>query len=41
MQVLTFNKKIWNDEFVKALIKVLEDYLWDYYKIEVKIQQEL
>jgi len=41
MQVLTFNKKIWNDEFVKALVKVLEDYLWNYYKIEVKVQQEL
>ena len=41
LQVLSFNKQILNDEFVKELLKVLDKYIYNYYKIETHIVSEL
>lgn len=41
LHVLAFNKKILNDEFVKDLLKVLDKYIYNYYKIEAHITDEL
>ena len=41
MDVLEFNNKVRNPEFVKEIIKVLENYMFDYYNIEIRIQEEL
>lgn len=41
LHVLTFNKKILNDEFVKELLNVLSKYIYNYYKIETHIVSEL
>ena len=40
-RVLNFNKQILNDEFVKELLKVLDKYIYNYYKIETHIIEEL
>ena len=41
LKVLSFNKQILNDEFVKELLKVLDKYIYNYYKIETHIVSEL
>lgn len=41
LHVLNFNRKILNDEFVKELLKVLDKYIYNYYKIETHITEEL
>ena len=41
IRVLNFNKQILNDEFVKELLKVLDKYIYNYYKIETHIIEEL
>lgn len=41
IRVLEFNKKILSDEFVKELLKVLDRYLYNYYKIETNIETEI
>jgi 5'-3' exonuclease len=41
MHVLTFNEQILSDKFVKELLKVLDKYIYDYYKVNMKIQSEL
>ncbi|MBO7714961.1 MAG: hypothetical protein J6S85_15440 [Methanobrevibacter sp.] len=41
IRVLNFNKQILNDEFVKELLKVLDKYIYNYYKIETHITEEL
>lgn len=41
LHVLAFNKKILNDKFVKDLLKVLDKYIYNYYKIETHITDEL
>lgn len=41
LHVLDFNKQILNDEFVKDLLKVLDKYIYNYYKIETHIVSEL
>lgn len=41
IHVLTFNEQILSNKFVKELIKVLDKYIYDYYKVNLKIQSEL
>lgn len=41
MHVLTFNEQILSDKFVKELLKVLDKYIYDYYKVNTRIQSEL
>ena len=41
LHVLSFNKKILNDDFVKELLNVLDKYIYNYYKIETHITSEL
>ena len=41
IHVLTFNEQILSDKFVKELIKVLDKYIFDYYKVNSRIQSEL
>ena len=41
MHVLVFNEQILSDKFVKDLLKVLDKYIFDYYKVNSKIQSEL
>lgn len=41
MHVLAFNEQILSDKFVKDLLKVLDKYIFDYYKVNSKIQSEL
>lgn len=41
LHVLNFNKKILNDEFVRELLKVLDKYIYNYYKIETHMVEEL
>lgn len=41
LHVLNFNKQILNDEFVRELLKVLDKYIYNYYKIETHIVSEL
>lgn len=41
LHVLQFNKQILNDEFVKELLKVLDRYIYNYYKIETHMVEEL
>lgn len=41
LHVLSFNQKILNDEFVKEILKVLDKYIYNYYKIEAHITDEL
>lgn len=41
LHVLKFNQKILNDEFVRELLKVLDRYIYNYYKIETHIVSEL
>lgn len=41
LHVLKFNKQILNDEFVRELLKVLDKYIYNYYKIETHIVAEL
>lgn len=41
LHVLKFNKQILNDDFVKEILKVLDKYIYNYYKIETHIVSEL
>lgn len=41
IHVLTFNEQILSNKFVKELISVLDKYIYDYYKVNMKIQSEL
>ena len=41
IHVLTFNEQILSKKFVKDLIRVLDKYIYDYYKVNLKIQSEL
>lgn len=41
IKVLEFNRQILNDEFVKEILKVLDKYIYNYYKIETHIISEL
>lgn len=41
IHILEFNKKIFNDNFVKEIIKVLDKYIYNYYKFETHISDEL
>lgn len=41
MHVLIFNEQILSDTFVKELLKVLDKYIYDYYKVNARIQSEL
>lgn len=41
IHILDFNKKIRNDDFVKEIIKVLDKYIYNYYKVECHITSEL
>ena len=41
MYVLIFNEQILSDKFVKELLKVLDKYIYNYYKVNTKIQSEL
>lgn len=41
LHILKFNQKILNDEFVRELLKVLDKYIYNYYKIETHIVSEL
>lgn len=41
MDVIEFNKKIWNKKFIEDLLEVLENHMYSYYNIEVDIQEEI
>lgn len=41
MHVLTFNEQILDKKFVQELLKVLDNYIYNYYKVNTKIQSEL
>ena len=41
MYVLTFNEQILDKKFVQQLLKVLDNYIYNYYKVNTKIQSEL
>lgn len=41
IHVLTFNEQILSDKFVKDLLKVLDRYIYNYYKVSSRIQSEL
>lgn len=41
MHVLTFNEQILSDKFVKELLKVLDRYIYNYYKVNTRIESEL
>jgi len=41
MHTLVFNQQILSDKFVKEIIKVLDKYIYDYYKVNMRIQSEL
>lgn len=41
LHVLSFNRQILNDEFVKELLRVLDKYIYNYYKVETHIVSEL
>lgn len=41
LHVLSFNKKILNDDFVRELLKVFDRYIYNYYKVECHITSEL
>lgn len=41
LHILAFNKQILNDDFVRELLKVLDKYIYNYYKIETHIVSEL
>lgn len=41
IHILEFNKKIFNDSFVKEIIKVLDKYIYNYYKVNTHIESEL
>lgn len=41
MHVLTFNEQILSDKFVKELLKVLDKYIYNYYKVNTQISSEL
>ena len=41
IHVLTFNEQILSDKFVKALLNVLDKYVYNYYKVNANIQSEL
>ena len=41
MHVLTFNEQILDKKFVQALLNVLDKYIYNYYKVNAKIQSEL
>lgn len=41
LHVLSFNKQILNDEFVREILKVLDRYIYNYYKVETHIVDEL
>ena len=41
IHVLTFNEQILDKKFVQALLNVLDKYVYNYYKVNAKIQSEL
>ena len=41
IHILKFNEQILNDDFVRELIKVLDKYIYNYYKVECHITSEL
>lgn len=41
IHVLTFNEQILDDKFVKELLRVLDGYIYNYYKVDAKISSEL
>lgn len=41
MHVLAFNEQILDKKFVQELLKVLDNYIYNYYKVNTKIQSEL
>lgn len=41
IHVLMFNEQILDKRFVKALLAVLDKYIYNYYKVNTQIQSEL
>lgn len=41
LHVLWFNRQILKDEFVREILKVLDRYIYNYYKIETHMVEEL
>lgn len=41
IHVLMFNEQILDQKFVKALLNVLDKYIYNYYKVNANIQSEL
>ena len=41
MHVLTFNEQILDKRFVQQLLKVLDNYIYNYYKVNTRIESEL
>lgn len=41
MRVLTFNEQILDKKFVQQLLKVLDNYIYNYYKVNTRIESEL
>lgn len=41
LHVLMFNEQILDQKFVKALLNVLDKYIYNYYKVNANIQSEL
>lgn len=41
MHVLAFNEQILSDKFVKELLKVLDRYIYNYYKVNTRIESEI
>jgi len=41
IHILTFNEQILDDKFVKELLRVLDGYIYNYYKVNAKISSEL
>lgn len=41
IHVLTFNEQILDKKFVQALLNVLDKYVYNYYKVNARIESEL
>ena len=41
MHVLSFNEQILDKRFVQQLLKVLDNYIYNYYKVNTRIESEL
>ena len=41
MHVLSFNEQILDRKFVQQLLKVLDNYIYNYYKVNTRIESEL